>query len=488
MDRLMISKDWERKSLQYLKMGFFIDDAGPLYSPVESFEFSRMDDLSLELTTTSHMSSSRDMLRFPELKAGSVTALDTQVVFASKFSRQPAIAYGVHTLAVHEHADTPTRNRIRKERCSVQKIEQLPEAIDKVIKLAEWIDNFDLSFFCWPDKVEINWSQDTKVYGNDKKLLFSTSEHSNALQRGLELKVGDINIYIVPGKKMSHGGPNGQATILYDGYPNSDFRDRLRNCISLTIGVPIVSLGHILLGEDSEHLGFQLLSPYIIDHSIYKIYALPPAPLASGNSKLIAGEIISHIVNSYFDNYEKLNLRHVCWLYWHAACSATHARAVQLGAAIESLITAYRSLNPDAYPTGIVDKPLAKKISKALKESLVGIEMDPKQKSDIELKISNINQASLRVINDRFFEHLGLVLGDKERAAWQRRNDSAHGKASEKNDAVSLIRDISLLENLFHRILLKLTGASPVYIDRYTEEHPIRALTQSVDTIARMKF
>ena len=141
-----------------------------------------------------------------------------------------------------------------------------------------------------------------------------------------------------------------------------------------------------------------------------------------------------------------------------------------------------------AYPTGIVEKPLAKKICKALRDALVEIDMDAEQKAQIEKKISNINQASLRVINERFFEHLGLALGDKETAAWQRRNDSAHGNPSEKGDTVNLIRDISLLENLFHRVLLKVTNASSVYIDRYTEEHPIRILTESVDASIRQKF
>lgn len=484
----MISKDWDHKSLRYLKMVFSISDAGPLYSPIENFEFARKDDLSLELITTSHMSSSRDMVRFPVAKAGAVTTLDSQVTFSSSFSQSPAIAHSVHTFAIHTHADTPTRNRIREERSSVQKIECLPASVDKIVKVAEWIDNFDLSFFHWPDMVEVDFSQETKFYGNDKKLLFDASEHSNAFRSGLELKVGGILLYIVPGTEKSFGGPNGQATILYEGYPDSDFREKVRNCISLAIGVPIVSLGCVLLDEKSEHLGFQLFSPYTIDQSIYKIYALPPAPLASGNSKIVKSEIISRVVNSYFDNYEKFNLRHVCWLYWHAACSASHAKAVQLGAAIESLITTYRVINPVAYSTGIVEKPLAKKICKALRDALVKIEMDAEQKAQIEKKISNINQASLRVINDRFFEHLGLALGDKETSAWQRRNDSAHGNPSEEGDTVNLIRDISLLENLFHRVLLKVTNASSFYIDRYTEEHPIRILTESVDASIRQKF
>lgn len=488
IDCSMISKDWDQKSLQYLKIGFSVNDAGPLYSPIENFKFARMDDLSLELTTTSHMSSSRDMVRFPEPKAGAVTTLDTQVSFSSSFSQSPAIAHGVHTLGIHEHADTPTRNRIREERCSVQKIECLPTSSDKIVKVAEWIDNFDLSFFHWPDRVYVDCSQKTKFYGNDKKLLFDSLEGSNASRSGLELNVGGRELYIIPGTEKSFGGPNGQATILYEGYPDSDFRDKVRNCISLAIGVPIVSLGCVLLGEESEHLGFQLFSPYTIDQSIYKIYAFPPAPIASGNSKIVKNEIISRIINSYFDNYEKFNLRHVCWLYWHAACSASHAQAVQLGAAIESLITTYRIANPMAYPTGIIEKPLAKKICKALRDALVEIDMDAEQKAQIEKKISNINQASLRVINERFFEHLGLALGDKETAAWQRRNDSAHGNPSEKGDTVNLIRDISLLENLFHRVLLKVTNASSVYIDRYTEEHPIRILTESVDASIRQKF
>ncbi len=72
-------------------------------------------------------------------------------------------------------------------------------------------------------------------------------------------------------------------------------------------------------------------------------------------------------------------------------------------------------------------------------------------------------------------------MSDKEKKAWARRNDAAHGKERIQGDHEALMKDVKLLINILHRIIISITSASSQYIDCYTPGYPIRQLRESVE-------
>jgi hypothetical protein len=83
-------------------------------------------------------------------------------------------------------------------------------------------------------------------------------------------------------------------------------------------------------------------------------------------------------------------------------------------------------------------------------------------------KIGDFNKPPHSIIADRLFDFLTLKLGKAEKRAWRQRNDGAHGKEIRNGDFVQLIRDNKLLTIRFHKMLLRMTGASDNYYDYYT--------------------
>ena len=110
------------------------------------------------------------------------------------------------------------------------------------------------------------------------------------------------------------------------------------------------------------------------------------------------------------------------------------------------------------------------------------------EKEALRNKASGLNSPSQDILNDRFFASLSLDMEGKEKSAWQRRNDAAHGNTTKPGDFGELIRDIQLLKNIFHRIVISMTDASNQYIDCYTPKFPIRQLRESVEATDRFFF
>ncbi|MBV5341097.1 MAG: hypothetical protein J0665_16330 [Deltaproteobacteria bacterium] len=188
-------------------------------------------------------------------------------------------------------------------------------------------------------------------------------------------------------------------------------------------------------------------------------------------------------------HYDELSFQHINWIYWHAVCSPMHTQPVQFGAGIEALQKTYRKLSKSKYKTSILDSKNARFLrDEFLKIVEAMIPEDTEEKREFIKKASDLNNASKLVQNERFYASLFLNMGDKEKKAWQRRNDAAHGNTNKPGDTVELMRDIQLLKNIFHRIVISMTGASNQYIDGYSPKFPIRQLRESVEASDRFFF
>jgi hypothetical protein len=78
---------------------------------------------------------------------------------------------------------------------------------------------------------------------------------------------------------------------------------------------------------------------------------------------------------------------------------------------------------------------------------------------------------------------IGIELGSDEDDAWKRRNDAAHGVPIPEGDELAAIRDMMLLRVLFHRLLLRMSGAADSYVDYVTPGFAYRPVNEPVPSM-----
>lgn len=483
-------KVWEEETFELLlKNGMFqITDCGPLCSPINRFEIKRDDKQRLLLTTRSDENSKKDTLKFPDLPAGTVHSNIASVILSS--SDMAVVANGVMPFDQLARQNPATSTYEKTEKAWVKSLEAIPEDVERVHQLIEWVDNVDTAIYHWPHSMEekLETIAIRTLSGGAEPLTQRAKERTSSLRGCLWLNIAGHEIYIAPFQNNKRERPSGPGFILYKKFPCEDIRRKIRECLSFAFGLPLVYLGYTLLSEEFKFVGFKAVTPYLIDERVYSLPALPPAPVGSKYANLIDPNVFSRTVNALFAHFDELNFQYISWIYWHAVCSPMHTQPVQLGAGIEALRSAYGKLDKSKYKTCLLDSTNAKYLTEEFLKIVEAMDIKDPEKETLRKKASGLNDASLRVQNERFFASLSLDMGDKEKNAWQRRNDAAHGNTTKPGDSVELIRDIHLLKNIFHRIVISMAEASNQYIDCYSPKFPIRQLTESVDARDRLFF
>ena len=483
-------KVWKEETFERVlnNGGFQIVDCGPLCSPVNSFEIKRDDKHRLLLTTHSDGNSKKDSLKFPDLSAGTVCSITAGVTLSS--SDMTVVANGVWPFDKTRRLNPVTQAYETTETAWVDSLEAVPDDIERLHKLVEWVDNVDTYLYLWPHSLEENLETTATrtLSGGAETLTQHAKEMRSSMRHCLRLDIAGNEIYIAPGQDHKRERPSGPGFILYKKFPSEDIRRRIRECLSFTFGLPMVYLGHTLLSDEFKLIGFKAVTPYIIDESIYSLPALPPAPVGRRHARLIDPNVFSRTVNALFAHFDELNFQHISWIYWHAVCSPMHTRPVQLGAGIEALQAAYGKLGKPEYETRLLDPTNAKHLRDEFIKIVEAMTLPEAEKGALRKKASVLNDPPKRILNDRFFASLSLDMGDKEKSAWQRRNDAAHGNTTKPGDSHELIQDTQLLKNIFHRIVISMAGASGQYIDCYSPKFPVRQLRESVDASDRLFF
>lgn len=193
-------------------------------------------------------------------------------------------------------------------------------------------------------------------------------------------------------------------------------------------------------------------------------------------------DAVEGVANALFDHYDELDFRALSWNYWFAVNAPSHMAAGHFGAAIEALERAYLNAHPGFKPTGpIQDKALARNVRKAFIDCLNELKLDDVVARQLCNKIGQLNHPSGPSARRQLMERLGLGWGPAENDAWERRNVAAHGKVRNPDDSIPNARDTVILRTILNRMVLKIAGASPTYIDRYTPGYRLRPLSQAID-------
>lgn len=475
----MFSWQWESFKEIITTYAPVVDDHGPLAGPIHRFTIRRDAELRLCMETEATGSAIEPKSHHP---TGTIRINDDRVTFQTMMGLKLE-AIGVNPIHTNRHFEGDAPGVTTQEVEIHRLVGKLPQA-HRPRYAIDWLENVPTQFL-WPDNIERTISDSVTVTlggvpaTRPKLVMTGSSAPSGSSWAAAQLEVEGIQFYLCEAQGINATEAKKPGFIVYDGVPTDEFRDRIRRCLSFSLGTYLVFLGVSCFDEDWGLTDFEVVSPYTMrGHAI----ALPPtlpSPLGPRSFWDIDAAKLSRMVNAIYAKYDDLNFGVVSWAYWHAVTATPHIAAVHFGAALESLQRAYFSST--ATPGGvskILDDQTWEEIRTSIESSLDSSALPSDTREIFKNKIRNLNSRSQHSTGKDLVDELGLVLSKREEEAHDARHASAHGKDDEVD--IEWIRDLKLLRVRFHRVFLAMTGANDEYYDYFTAGNPIRRVKEPV--------
>lgn len=343
------------------------------------------------------------------------------------------------------------------------------------------IGNVCGNYYIWPESVsDTNTQESSKEFicGSETKKISTRLKSENYGRAGISFCIDGINATLVILNEQSIFKIK-SAFIYYEAHASADLRHKVIDIISFIIGRPMFSVACADYGEKEAILNFE-----ISNYSAYGIYAfnLPAAPpyiLSERGHNFIDTEKFQSAVSCVSSIYDKHKMLSFNWSYWHARLAPYHIAAVNYGACIERLRDNHIELNPKLKASRILNKEKWKIISSDIEDCIEKADVSEDEKKQIKNKISNLNSASSAAKSKSFFEALNIARSDEEIAAWNARNDSAHGNEILSGSEIKVIQDNRILMVLLHRVVGVLAEIDLKYYDYASVGHVLRKLESS---------
>ncbi len=441
-----------------------IKEAGPLYNPIKRINIKRDSNLNIIFTTISDINAVNNQIDIP---LGTVFTDERQVILKN-YNNYDFILNSVSPYS-YKISD------LRTEESSVYSVEANLSEHKESDFLIEWVTNMDKTYFSLPDTIES--FKKIEINKNIGKINLHTTSTSNLKSRNsIHIKINDFSLYLC----RTEGKEDRSAYILYENTIKEEIRNKIRDCISFVLGMPLIYLGFSTFTKDSNLVSFKAIKGYDFNGA-FKLNNQPPTSLHSSWENGIETEVFNKLVSSLYNVYDLCNFNHLSWRYWHAVCSPSHSAAVQFGACIESLQKSYFDNSNKKINSKIIqDKSIWKIFSKSAIDSINQLTIDKDEKDILIQKVSNINVLPQQLKLKKFLSLLQIEFSIIESQAWQQRNDSAHGNIIQNNDNIKVIRELKILRTIFNRIILSISKGSNTYYDYYTITHPLRHISQSI--------
>jgi hypothetical protein len=420
--------------------------------------------------------------RVPEYPSGTLRLNDALVRWDNGFGFQVlgkgVLSHGHSTSNDHfrdKHAATETS--------SLRSVEATFPHAEAPAYTIDWLENVDDGWFCWPHTIKRErTTAETRTLGpGPAELTVIDQDTRNSFgSQCVKVQVGDIEVHlcakwIEPGDRHRKPG-----CLIYRGTPDEDTQKRIRNVLSFSLGMFLVSLGHTIYSADWKMVSFRAVSPYSIDGRVFDLPVLPPAPLAARSYNEIEPARLNRFASALYAAYDELGFGDLNWGFWHARCATPHIAPVHFGAIIEALRKVCADRFSEEIATKIVDDGETwNKFFDEVKRLAEKLEIPEDRKPLLQQAAGRMNSMPHQAVTESILDRMKLQFGKAERTAWRRRNDAAHGRAIPPGSELEAIRDTKYLRGLFDRMLLKLVNASDSYIDYSTPKHPIRPLAEA---------
>ncbi len=472
----MASKcNWEWESFDsFTNSGLFtFSDPGPLHAPINKFTIKRDADLKLILETVSGEDAISNATSHPPgtVRLNTDTATLLSVVGTTTITLNGIQPLG-HSSALGQ----------LQEKSSIHQLTGRTQNQNEPKYVIDWLANVE-SCFNWPDITDyvIATTKTLTIGSGDKATTIThTSKTSGHRNNCVNLNVAGNEIFLCTSDSQSAKEIKKPGFILYIGTPTEEFREKIRVCLSLSLGVYLVHLGHSIFCKDWHLVSFEAISTYTLGGRAFEIPTMPPAPLGMKYEWEIDSDILSRMVNSIFTHYDALNIRSLNWAFWHAVCATPHIAAVHYGAAVEALQRAYVKSNPAAYQTTLLCHGHWSILKHAADAAVAAMPISNQLKKILQNKIAGLNSKPPSVLLDELLSNLHLTLSEREQAAWRHRHNAGHGNYAKPEEPIRVIRETKLLRLRFIRMVLAITKASDTYYDYYTLDRPTRKLRDSI--------
>lgn len=468
--------DWEFFDTVVTADMYAVSDFGPLFGPVTKFKLERDDALNLVLETTSASDSTSNAVERP---AGSVYLADAKVKLES-FTGAQAVATGVIPRGHTKKWSAKSGQGVTNERSSIHSLSWTRSGALEPSYIIDWVGNMES--FIWPDA-------DDRAESGEKRRILRSSTREIAMSVPIDSQGGGRTCVhlVVDGVEFfvgeSKAKPNHVAKpgfILYVGTPNGDTRAKIRDCLSFCLGTYLLHLGYSKFDLNWHPVAFDASSGHALVKEASRLRGWQPSPLGFQYESEISSELIGRMMCSLYKIYDEYGLQSSFWSYWHAIAAPVHMQAVHFGAAIESLQSKFLKTASGVGSRIVEDCGGWTELCGQISTFITDTDLPDEAKRLLINKMQNLNFAPQSVVMQRFFDALGLELGEFERSVWGNRNRAAHGGNANAGNGHQLIRENKVLHIMMNRILLALGGVADFYYDYYTLGRPVRRLAESI--------
>jgi hypothetical protein len=474
---------WDREPIDIANgMSMQVTDPGPLQMPISRFSIRRDEKLVITIETEGELNPIPPAV--PPRSDGLPRLRTAQVKLGNRYGAGALLDGVVSTSIVDQHHHPMGR----KEVAQVNRLTVTTGAVGETAYTIEWLENLPFRPFCWPEAITTKMETTTtwKV-AQDDVVLSETTGGGGFSQAAAKLFVAGQTLYVcaLGAEKPETGIKPG--CIIYLGRLDDLIRKKIRTALSFALGVYLVELGHTLYDEAWNIISTTSISAYSLDQRAFDLSVMPLASLSKRNmAHDLDRDLLTRMVNALVNNYELLDLGNLSWAYWHALTATVHTAPAQFGAAIEALQRSHIESSSGTITAQLLDAKQWKEVRKSISSIIDASIASDDVRRMLSEQLGGINRLPQRPLLRSVMTALGLELSDDEDSAWKRRNAAAHGTPIPEDEHLAAIRDMHLLRGLFHRLLLRITNATDVYIDYTSPYYPSRPLQEAASATAIM--
>ncbi len=473
--------DWEWESFEHYMTSkeFNFTDVGPLCGPIRNFTLARNEKLTLVLDAESAADSTSNAAQYP---LGTVRLSEENATLLNATGEVTATLFGVQPHSPERTYNVKTSGGKTRQIASMHRLKGEALNPNEAVYTIEWLSNVSRHYF-WPNTTDIDeiTTKNIKLgQEDDAPVMKHKLTRGGGARNCAKLTVAGHTLYLCHMGDEKAAKVRDPAFILYVNAPPYEIREKIRIILSYLMGSYFAYLGYSTFCKDWHLKEYEAVSSYALGGRAYEMPPCPPASMGTKFERGIDQQVLSKMATAIFTHYDDLNFRSLHWALYHALAATSHIAPVHYGAAIEALQKAYVEANPKKFKTALMEKEEFAKVQGAALEALETSKAEPSEKTIMTNKISNLNSKPQSRLVEEVMADLGLQLSGIEMEAWQHRNNAGHGKAAKPEDSAKLIRETKLLWVRFNRMLLAMTGASDVYIDYYSLNHPHRRLPDEV--------
>ncbi len=260
-------------------------------------------------------------------------------------------------------------------------------------------------------------------------------------------------------------------------FPDLETRSALGEIVSFVLGRRMMRVGSTTFDPTGSVIEEESVNPWGSNiRTLCRSADHPPVPFHYDGAALEL--LLVDLVPRYLAAREPLGLSDALWSYWIAKESPASIDLPIFAAAVEALkrnwFSSTRSkskglhMSKDAFDA--ITGDLIAELQKRLQEKGAA--------DEIGRTLAGANRMGFTVQLRAFFDEIKLTVGKREKAALDARHRSAHGAGAEE-ELENLARFGNAYRTLFDRVFLRLLGYEGRYVDRTTEGHPLRDLSDA---------